>query len=108
MHTLSLVQGPVTWVVVEAGGISKEATELLAQARVHSVLSFFFDSPKPNLGAEDFVFAATKCCATIESSKSIGFVALIVSLLPHLKEIGRRVGEICGTEQAVTDFQAPL
>lgn len=47
MHTLSLVRGLVTWVVVEAGGISKETAELLAQARVHSVVHLGYPNPMP-------------------------------------------------------------
>jgi len=38
MHTLSLVRGPVTWIVIEAGGVSNDTAELLAQARVHKVV----------------------------------------------------------------------
>lgn len=38
MCTLSLVRGPVTWIVIEAGGISAETVELLKLARVHKLV----------------------------------------------------------------------
>jgi hypothetical protein len=47
MHTLSLVRGPVTWIVVEAGGTSQVTAELLAQARVHTVVHLGYPRPMP-------------------------------------------------------------
>ncbi|XP_073396971.1 probable beta-1,4-xylosyltransferase IRX14 isoform X2 [Physcomitrium patens] len=38
MHTLSLVRGPVTWIVIEAGGKTSRTADLLAQARVDNVV----------------------------------------------------------------------
>ncbi|XP_024395814.1 probable beta-1,4-xylosyltransferase IRX14H isoform X1 [Physcomitrium patens] len=38
MHTLSLVRRPVTWIVIEASGISAETAELLRQVRVHKLV----------------------------------------------------------------------
>ncbi|KAJ7299203.1 hypothetical protein O6H91_16G091700 [Diphasiastrum complanatum] len=32
MHTLMSVPGPLTWIVVEAGGVSNETTSLLARS----------------------------------------------------------------------------
>lgn len=38
LHTLSLVRGPVTWIVIEAEGASAETAALLSQARVHKLV----------------------------------------------------------------------
>ncbi|KAG0559750.1 hypothetical protein M758_10G121900 [Ceratodon purpureus] len=38
LHTLSLVRGPVTWIVIEAGGASAETAALLSQARVDKLV----------------------------------------------------------------------
>jgi galactosylgalactosylxylosylprotein 3-beta-glucuronosyltransferase 2 len=42
MHTLSLVPGPVTWIVIEAGGVTNETAYLLTQAHVHRLLHLGF------------------------------------------------------------------
>jgi len=38
LHTLSLVPGPVIWIVIEAGGVTNETASLLTQARVHRLV----------------------------------------------------------------------
>ncbi|KAG0556142.1 hypothetical protein KC19_11G029200 [Ceratodon purpureus] len=48
MHTLSLVRGPVTWIVIEAGGTSKVTAELLSEARVHNVVHLGYPKPMPD------------------------------------------------------------
>lgn len=47
MHTLSLVRGPVTWIVIEAGGMSNDTAELLTQARVYNVVHLGYPKPMP-------------------------------------------------------------
>jgi hypothetical protein len=50
MHTLSLVPGPVTWIVIEAGGVTNETASLLTQAHVHRLLHLGFgESMTPGL-----------------------------------------------------------
>lgn len=38
IHTLSQVRGPVTWIVIEAGGVTEETAALLKQAKVHQLV----------------------------------------------------------------------
>lgn len=47
MHTLSLVRGPVTWIVIEAGGVSNSTAQFLAQARVHNVVHLGYPTLMP-------------------------------------------------------------
>lgn len=47
MHTLSLVRGPVIWIVIEAGGVSNDTAELLAEAKVHNVVHLGYARPMP-------------------------------------------------------------
>jgi len=47
MHTLSLVRGPVIWIVVEAGGRSQVTAELLKQAHVHVLVHIGYPKPMP-------------------------------------------------------------
>lgn len=49
MHTLSLVRGPVTWIVIEAGGVSNETASLLKQSQVHKLLHLGSPKPMPSI-----------------------------------------------------------
>ena len=47
LHTLSLVLAPVTWIVVEAGGVTNETSSLLQNAQVERVVHLGWNEGMP-------------------------------------------------------------
>ncbi len=47
LHTLSLVPVHVTWIVMEAGGVTNETAYFLSKARVHRLLHLGFGDAMP-------------------------------------------------------------
>ncbi|CAM6040869.1 unnamed protein product [Sphagnum compactum] len=47
LHTLSVIPVPVTWIVMEAGGVTNETAHFLSIAHVHRLLHLGFDIPMP-------------------------------------------------------------
>ena len=48
LHTLSLVVAPVTWIVVEAGGVTNETSSLLQNAQVERLVHLGWNEGMPH------------------------------------------------------------